>query len=143
MIKKIAALICAFALSSCFSSDETKDREEAAAYYAGEFGMQPPADVKMLYAKQVFVRDSYGTWLKFNGNIELMESLKNRDFIPTTSDEFMEETGGGNVPSWWTINRSFEFYAKEPWSKEFTYSKAYLAFDREKGEIYFHHDCFD
>ncbi|HBJ82690.1 MAG TPA: hypothetical protein DDZ88_02220 [Verrucomicrobiales bacterium] len=113
--------------------------------YRFEFGEEPTKDVTMIQCRQVVVGDAGAAWLTFHASPETVDRLLRKKFVASDSATFQTSGEGGNCPSWWQPDADSmkQFYKAEGWSQHFRVSEAFLAHDREKRIVYFHHSGFD
>lgn len=134
----LAALLC-----GCGGVSEPKDAPTLAKCYSTEFGVNPPAAVKNLRAKQVTVRDAGGAWLRFETDSNTLSQIVSNRFVSSDFTEFKiyGSLDGGNTPSWWrpAPEALGAFYINKQWRPGSNYSIAVLAYDPAWRIVYFHH----
>lgn len=128
-----------------FGPLDIKDPAGLRGAYQFEFGEEPTEDVTMIQCRQVVVGDAGAAWLSFHAAPETVERLLRKKFVASDAAIFRTAGEGGNCPSWWQPDADGmqQFYKAEGWSKYFRVSEGFLAHDREKQIVYFHHSGFD
>lgn len=140
----IPLALCMWACAVVFGPLDITESEALHNAYETALGWPPSSDVKELRCRVSVVGDSGAEWMTFQASPETVDRLLGR-FSVINSAEFLEASGGGGAPSWWRPKKAdlIAFYRAEGWSPHFSNSTAYLAHDRAKRVVYYHHSGFD
>ena len=140
----VLTLALALVLAGCGGSYEPSDPADVARSYRDEFGSRPPENVRHIHSKVFMQGDAAVAWLRFEATPEIVDALVGR-FEPSRRESFAENTGGANIPAWWTPEQHHltTFYEVAGWRRDFSHSVAYLAHDADKRMVYFCHEAFD
>lgn len=142
-MKYIHILLISLCVISCGGENESYDDSGSIETYKFEFGEIPTPDIKKIHAKQLIIADACRAWLKFEAGASLSEELKRKGFHVISKQEFDQNSGGANIPSWWEIKSGDDavFYGFNHWKNNFTNSMAVFWYDKDSKLMYFCHDA--
>lgn len=135
---------CMWAYAVVFGPLDITEPQALRNAYETALGSPPASDVTDLRCRVSVVGDAGAEWMTFQASPETVDRLLGR-YSVISSAEFLDASDGGGAPSWWRPKKAdlIAFYRAEGWSPHFSNSTAYVAHDRAKRVVYYHHSGFD